>query len=179
MPQSRHLPSSSIQPTIGMLSRQRIGCLHRGQCDGGHSRLRRRGRRWTTTLAKLPNSDPSTNSQPSNRAAPQGVSANWMDRRPAARAWTACKHLTRPDPARYRRLVPTVPRTRRHKSTGRVAATAVLSRLGACNPTRCRCLLHYVIRPPAHWPGQRFFCPIAAKSVRYVRSRRHAGQPCR
>src|SRR2546427_5065753 len=58
--QWRHRPLSSSHDTTGMLSRQAMGCLQRGQADGGRSSDRSFGSRTMQTLRKLPTQRPTT-----------------------------------------------------------------------------------------------------------------------
>jgi hypothetical protein len=64
--QSRHLPRNASHETMGILSNQRIRCLHVGQCDGGVIKLIALGIRYTTTFKKLPIAAPTTKNQTTN-----------------------------------------------------------------------------------------------------------------
>ncbi len=57
-PHLLHFPRKRNQLRIGMLSNQRIGELHLGQCDGGVTILIPSGTLQITTLRKLPNDAP-------------------------------------------------------------------------------------------------------------------------
>src|ERR1041385_6149194 len=57
-PQRRHRPFRSSQETTGMLSRQAIGCLQRGQVEGGFTSDMSTGSRTMHTFRKLPRQSP-------------------------------------------------------------------------------------------------------------------------
>src|SRR4029077_16884686 len=57
-PQRRQRPFKSSHETTGMLSRQAMGCLQRGQVDGGLTSDMSAGRRTMHTFKKRPTQSP-------------------------------------------------------------------------------------------------------------------------
>ncbi len=72
-PQRRHLPRSAMYPSTGTLDHNGTGWRQSEQKEAGRTIDISRGRRYATTLTKLPTEAPKKNTITVNSQAPESV----------------------------------------------------------------------------------------------------------